>query len=494
MNTTDSVLPHPLQTGATGDQPAAKPYTGYAGLPPLVGLHSMEEAAATGLTVQESVDRLKRIHWVLKRLHRIFLMHLTSEPIYELKMAFSLHAHYCAEHVGEFANRVREMRQPPYGLETSPNAALDVFLDEIQNAPDTQHLLYGLYEFAVPALVRSLEHVIADTNRLFDHPTFRICRLTLVEMQDVQAYGDTAVKTLLSEDARHNLTSWGDLLQALLASAGDMDGRKPAESRAIERRFSLSPRRFDGTPRRDERFTDVYNMGVNAEAMLFDEHVPPFPKTLMLYFKRMREIDVPEMMASILVETAGKPWEYYRDMTRQLWDEARHAMMGELGFVSLGLDWTQIPFNFTWSLGLNTLLSARERHAVLYTIEQGLMPSRTGKQYEWEVAVASENPLAAKIQDYDWADEILHARIGRDWIVPEIGSQAEAMQYGDQAWSRILVDWNKWKEDGLTEHRNWWPDVYLAACEKAGRVPDPAILAYDTTYEKSRADLKEVVS
>jgi hypothetical protein len=60
----------------------------------------------------------------------------------------------------------------------------------------------------------------------------------------------------------------------------------------------------------------------------------------MLY-KRIREIDVPEMMASIIYETKGKDWEYYRDMTRQLWDEARHAMMGEVGFASLGVDWTQ---------------------------------------------------------------------------------------------------------------------------------------------------------
>ena len=80
-------------------------YRGFAGLPPLVGLHTMDEAAATGLTVGESVARLKRIHWSLKRLHGIFVAHITSTAIYELKMAFSLHAHYCAEHVEEFANR-----------------------------------------------------------------------------------------------------------------------------------------------------------------------------------------------------------------------------------------------------------------------------------------------------------------------------------------------------------------------------------------------------
>src|ERR1700736_1948511 len=71
-------------------------YSGYSGLPPLVGLHSMREATTTGLTVAESVARLKRLHWSLRRLHRVFFSRITSMPIYELKMAFSLHAHYCA--------------------------------------------------------------------------------------------------------------------------------------------------------------------------------------------------------------------------------------------------------------------------------------------------------------------------------------------------------------------------------------------------------------
>ena len=30
------------------------------------------------------------------------------------------------------------------------------------------------------------------------------------------------------------------------------------------------------------------------------------------------------------VKTRGKPWAYYNDLSRQLWDEARHAMMGEV--------------------------------------------------------------------------------------------------------------------------------------------------------------------
>src|SRR5580698_97588 len=164
-------------------------YRGYSDLPPLVGLETMKEAATTGLPVGESVARLKRIHWSLKKLHGIFVSRITGTPIYELKMAFSLHGFYCGEHVEEFAGRVREMRQPPHGLEVPPHASLDLFFDEILAAPTTEALLLGLYERAIPAMIRGLENLIADTNKLFDHPTYRVCRLTLVEIQDVLRYG-----------------------------------------------------------------------------------------------------------------------------------------------------------------------------------------------------------------------------------------------------------------------------------------------------------------
>jgi hypothetical protein len=232
-------------------------------------------------------------------------------------------------------------------------------------------------------------------------------------------------------------------------------------------------------------------MGVNAEVFLYDQTLPPRPKTLMMFYKRLREIDVPEMMASIIMETPGKPWSYYRDMTRQLWDEARHAMMGEVGFVHQGVDWHKVMINFTWSHALNTQLTALERHAVLYFIEQGLMP-KTGKRFEWEVGQASGDPLAALFQDYDWADEVLHARIGRDWYLKEFKDPKAAVQYGDDCWSKVLMGWGKWKEEGLTGHRNWWPDVYRDACRAWNIEPDPRVLAYSTSYETVRADLKDI--
>lgn len=466
-------------------------YSSYRGLPPLAGICSMEDATKPGLSVADCVARHKRHHYALKRLHQILVSRLTAEPIYELKMAFGLHAHLCAEHIAAFRKRVSEMREPPLGLDAVPDENLKIFFDEIQNAPTTEELVLGLYQKAFPVLNASLEKHIAQTNPLVDHPSTRVCRLALVELRDIEDYGRKAVEALADASTQAASQQWLELLDDCLQNAGALDGASTPAARALQPKYSLAPYQYDRIPKRDERFQDSYNMGVNAEAFLYDPKFAPQPKVLMMYYKRLREIDVPEMMASIITETPGKSWEYYRDMTRQLWDEARHAMMGEVGFYSLGIDWKQIPINFTWSLGLNTQLQPRERHAVLYFIERGLMPN-SGKRFEWEVGVASQNPLSATIQDYDWADEVLHSHIGRDWYVPEFPTTQAAIKYGDECWSRVLSDWKAWRDEGLTAHRNWWPEIYRQACANWGIEPDAEVLAFDTSYENQRADLKTI--
>src|SRR6266446_4384138 len=99
-------------------------YQSYRNLPALSGICSMSEAMKPGLSIEECVRRLKRYHYAFKRLHQIFIARLTAEPIYELKMGFSLHAHICAEHTAALRKRVGEMREPPLGLEAIPDTNL----------------------------------------------------------------------------------------------------------------------------------------------------------------------------------------------------------------------------------------------------------------------------------------------------------------------------------------------------------------------------------
>lgn len=474
-------------------------YTPYKGLPSLAGLCTFEEAAKPGLLVGECVRRLKRFHYCFKRLHQILTARITAEPIYELKTGFAHHAYLCAEHATALRTRIAEMREPPLGLEDVPHPALEVYFEEILAAPTTEELIEGVYQTAIGQLWHGIRQYMDDTNPLTDAPSRRVLRFALLEVNDMANWGAYVMSSLIEADSKREeeLEVWGKYLGSLLDAAG-ADGIQvpiaeptPLPAGGLPRKYSKTPYVYDPIPRRDERFTDPWNQGVNAESFLYNETYPPRAKALMMLYKRLREIDVPEMMASIITRTSGKPWGYYRDMSRQLWDEARHAMMGEVGFVALGVDWTKAKITLNWSHRLNTECTPMEAHGVLYFIEQGLMP-RTGKRYEFEVAQQSGLPLMATLQDFDWADEVLHSQIGRLWYVPEFGSLKESLDYGDAAWSKILSNWATVKEKGLTQHENWWPAVYEMACRAAHEQPDAAVLAFAETYEGKRADLKDV--
>ncbi len=160
-------------------------YRSYKNLPSLAGICSMDDAMKPGLSVEECVTRLKRYHYVYKRLHQIFNNRITAEPIYELKMAYSLHAYYCAEHVAALRKRIGEMREPPLGLEQVPHQALEILCDEILAAPTSEELVLGLYEKALPALKGALEKHLDDTNPLADHPSVRLCRFALIEVTEM---------------------------------------------------------------------------------------------------------------------------------------------------------------------------------------------------------------------------------------------------------------------------------------------------------------------
>ena len=201
----------------------------------------MEEAAKPGLSVEECVRRLKRYHYAIKRLHQIFTARITAEPLYELKMGFSLHAHLCAEHVTALRKRVSEMREPPLGLEAVPDPNLAAFFDEILSAPTTEELLLGLYEKAVPVLKAALERHLRDTNPLADQPTVRICRFALLELGDMLAFGAQSITALVDSPCRERVADWLSLLDDCLAATGGLDGTETPSGNSVQRRHSAKP-------------------------------------------------------------------------------------------------------------------------------------------------------------------------------------------------------------------------------------------------------------
>ena len=57
-------------------------------------------------------------------------------------------------------------------------------------------------------------------------------------------------------------------------AAGQLDGAALAVAKTLTRCHSAKPYVYDPQPQRDERFTDQWNQGVNAEVFLHDPEMP----------------------------------------------------------------------------------------------------------------------------------------------------------------------------------------------------------------------------
>lgn len=453
-------------------------------IPPLAGICTYEEAARLGLGIDETVSRLVRYAWIEKRSMEAALYWLNPTPEWEVKEALSLHAYLAADHARLFRERVSEMRNPPPNMNITPDGRLDRFMDELLAATTTLDKLAGLYGVLKPALLEAYRQHFEAANPLVDYPTRRILRALIVEEQEAVEWGQQALAAVAnSPEARAQADTWISHLNAYLAAAGGIAGDTPLDGE-LPAPKAAQPFTPDYFPRRDGRFVQQWNFVFPPHEVARTDGVPADEKTLALMCKRTLEMDVPEAMARMIAEAKGQPWEFYVDMCRQLWDEARHAMMGSVYFEHHGIDWKrEIPLHPGFAIRLNQHLSPIEAHAVLYAIEQSLMPATTGKKYEWVTADEAGDPLAKLYQDFDWADEVLHVNIGRQWGLATSGMNRETFQnLGHQKAME--------SEQALAQYAdrapqvNWWPDFVRKTLGKESAVVDKEFDTSDPVYKK----------
>ena len=121
------------------------------------------------------------------------------------------------------------------------------------------------------------------------------------------------------------------------------------------------------------------------------------------------------------------------DLARHEWDEMRHALMGQAALEAEGIDWMRYP-QFTGDYDLNATNVPSAQYAWLLGIEQNAM-RRTGKRGEFEFCRdEAKHPLMTQFQDFDWADEVKHVHIGREWTTHLYdGDASRAKAAADQA-------------------------------------------------------------
>lgn len=427
------------------------------GIPPLAGIATYEEASRPGLGVDESVARLRRLEYYFRRLHLLSALALPTVPEWEAKCGLGLHSWLDAEACGAVRARINELRHPSLRFDDSPDERLTTLFDEVAEFRSTVELLAGL-DVVRSDLLSAIDGYTALANPLADFPSVFLLRRLRTEQSDVLEWTRAALSGLSRHHGEHP-EAWAAHVRTLLEPPGTSDG----DLRCV----GESPNR-NVTPRRDPRFTDAFNTSAKIDTYFADPSRPADERAFALAYKRLREMDVPEWMGPILSSARNRPWGYHSELSRQLWDETRHAMMGEVVLHSHGVPHYAYPVPVTGAEALNAEFEPREAHLLLWGIEQSLMPADTGKRFEFQVVHEHGDPLISTFQDFDWADEVVHVKIGRRWIASEYGSTVEARDAAADLsgrWERVMTDL-----DERSDQSEWWPAFVEAM--RAG-VPRP---------------------
>jgi hypothetical protein len=425
-------------------------------IPPLAGICTYDDAASSSTTVDENVAFLRRLARIERRTLLVLSAHLSAVPEWEAKCAFALHLWQDAEHCAWLRTRVTEMRKPPHYLDRPDDPALEAFFEELLRSPTTRELLTGVYGVLKTRLLEAIGEFRKRDNPLADQPTLRLLRFFELEERDQLEWADEALSALGGADA-----AWADHLSAFLDAAGGVAGTGTRRTELPPSR-AIEPLELVRTPRRDERFTRLWN----SRGHLPGYDAAPEHVNLRMFYIRLTEMHAVELLALTLYEWPEASFDTHRELARHLWDEARHSMFGEVAFETRGVDWRTVPHDLSFASYPNGELEPRDRYALLYRSEHAVMSDsrrrevgmqHAGKRSQHAAARASGDQLSTLFQDFDWADEVLHVNIARRVLANAFANREER----DKAGARAAAGLERIQRDDLALPRSdWWEGCF----------------------------------
>lgn len=400
-------------------------------------------------SIETNAKVMQRYRFIHEGLMRVAAGQLPSRENWDLKLGLCKHIYEDAEAASQFRARIPEMRSSSQALNKDPDATLSLLMDELVHAKNDLELVAGIYEVIKPALLNVYKHHMTKTQQIVDQPTIRIFRTIIWDLEEQIKWAQELMAELQKANSHPDPVEFKKKLQSYLDAAGGMDGLQE-KSRDLPHRWR-SHESYE-IPLKSKR--DPLNMGPTTLARTSVAKRPEDPVQRKLVDKmrvRQEEMTASELIAAVLFLQKNMPWDFYKDLARHIWDEARHAMFGQAALEADGYDWKSRP-QYTSDYDVNAPKIPASQYAWLSIgIEEGAMISMAKKkEYEF-CRDQAMHPLMEQFQDYDWADEIVHANLGRKWTPELLGEELKfvrevAKKELDHFWKEVSAANEKWND------------------------------------------------
>lgn len=414
--------------------------------------------------VEQASALQRRLYRAIRETMRAMAGRLSGVADWEAKKLLAHHLWLDAEHADGIRQRVLELRFPRVDVDLDEDKALANVLANLASTRSDAEFMAGVYRVIKPAILAAADHYLAGSDPLADAPSHRCLRLVGRELREqLQDFETLWSKT--PPDEREQAGPWESWLRDALAEAGGVPGQDTGRPLLARDGFSNRPAyQIALEPRRDPRWLPAVTQ------------VPPRPprtpqeQQIWVAIDHVNELWASELAGALMWQHAGLPWTLYRDTARWVYDEMRHAMMGErrlraYGF-EIGVDVPMVPDHWR---GVGPRGGLEAMLFVVHGLEQG------GPQWKaqlrrdlWQMG----DPYGAQDCDYDWADEAGHIRYGQAWIKALFPALAKS-----EIMARTRQEVAAWKEWIAEQHRDGRHgyEVFLPRIEeKCARMPLPA--------------------
>lgn len=306
-------------------------------------------------------------------------------------------------------------------------------LDRLCAAPSSAAFVRaGLIELP-RLLARAIDLYLGDNDTIYDLPSRALLEANREELGRVVAWGEAAQRDLAPAAADQAFVD--DLAIRAAALSDELRHTTPrtAPPSRHQRRIGRLPLPDAVLPVGFRHLEFGPEPAANGGAAYADR--ARYRATNFL-----QEVQATDSCASLLFDAPDMPWDFYLDLSRHMWDEARHSMFGEAKLAEFGCTAAEAGLS-TKAYAMRQTLAPHDRYAALTTQEADAFP---GKHNGLKDAVAHQDRVSAMAWSYDIADETQHVRFGAKWLpilIEKIGEPRSVEQ--------VKTDACTWRESVL---------------------------------------------
>jgi hypothetical protein len=362
----------------------------------------------------------------------------------EAKYMAARHLWEWTTHVDKLRRRLAEM---PGG---KPDAALEenlsAILEEAMFAEDEAPFVEVLYTVLLPALRDAYLTYKQQTNELSDRPTVHILEEVIGTLSE-QIQTGTEFLHRINGGAPRPLYEWTTHIAELLMAAGGLYS-ETVTSEAVDKLRKYAGHSYE-PPEVMHRTTDShYSYEHPIEGYLWSHNLKgdPSVERAALAVWLYNEMDEAEYISPILYEIKGMPWEFYYDVARHTWDEARHSEFGFKLMQSLGFKPEEFEVWVATYMSSMKLKPYERYAAVTCWYEPGSFQVKPDYLERLAQEVGGDD-LAVELLRFDLADETLHVSFGHKWV------EKLMRHHGDERSLDEFVNYVKQKGSNLREEQ-----------------------------------------